>query len=154
MALVRNLSSQEGTAKPCAKDGIDAAWAEKAKSYARDVISAEIRPAEERPWESREGLHEAVAKGIVERLDKLADNEKYGIYKQYSSEALAYLPYEDDERHGFLKLPNNYDVVRGKVFVQVNYAVTRRVMVTLGRNVTSRWATIEKNVKEILDTTL
>ncbi|KAH7708440.1 hypothetical protein AAVH_24302 [Aphelenchoides avenae] len=153
MSLVSNLSSQEGTTKPCARNEIDANWAEKAKSFVGDVISAKTRPAEERPWEDRQGLHETVAKGIVERLNELADNEKYGIYKQYSSEALTYLPYEDDERHGFLKLPGNYDLVRSQ-YRGINCVATRRMMATLGSNVTSRWAGIEKNASEILDATL
>ncbi|KAH7724265.1 hypothetical protein AAVH_08153 [Aphelenchoides avenae] len=137
------------TTVPSATDSttreVDHAWLEKANSYAKNVIDAETKSLKPKSWKERQSLHEAVANGIVKLFNDSAKN------KGYRYEALAYLPYADNERHAFIKLPDNIDVVRNE-YASVNYAVARQL--SDGSKVTDQWASIGKNASDILEATL
>ncbi|KAH7713722.1 hypothetical protein AAVH_18906 [Aphelenchoides avenae] len=136
------------TTVPSATDSttreVDHAWLEKANSYAKNVIDAETKSLKPKSWKERQSLHEAVANGIVKLFNDSAKN------KGYRYEALAYLPYADNERHAFIKLPDNIDVVRNE-YASVNYAVARQL--SDGSKVTDQWASIGKNASDILEAT-
>ncbi|KAH7713729.1 hypothetical protein AAVH_18913 [Aphelenchoides avenae] len=87
MDLTKNLSSHEGTAKPCGRNETVSVPIEKVNSYAKEAIDAKTENLKPRSWEDRQSLHEAIAKGIIERLKNLT------ISGGYSYEALSYLPY-------------------------------------------------------------
>lgn len=76
MTLIKNLSSQAGTAKPCARNETDPLWAEHVNSYAKDVVKNETDRLQPKSWEDRQGVHKAVAKGIVERLRRNQSMQK------------------------------------------------------------------------------
>ncbi|KAH7717395.1 hypothetical protein AAVH_15193 [Aphelenchoides avenae] len=129
-----------------AREG-DHSWREKVDSYAKDIIDSATDHLQPKSWKDRQSLHEAVANGIVKQFHESSDNNGY------SFEALAYLPYNDDKRHAFIKLPDNIDVVR-KEYKLVNYVVARRANAELGSNIRSHWDTIENNANAILEDTL
>ncbi|KAH7717427.1 hypothetical protein AAVH_15158 [Aphelenchoides avenae] len=166
MDLLGNVSSRSGKDEPCMEtttkkpyreattkepyamgvttSDVDGSRHKDDNSFAKDVIDAETDRLRPKSWKDRQGLHEAVANGIVQRFNGPENT------KNYRFEALAYLPYKGDERRAFIKLPDNMDVVRSE-YASVNYVVTRRLSV--GSKVTNQWASIGTNANDILEAT-